>query len=88
MVRKCHNHILQTNTRQHEEETQITVGHITIKVKQPATKEMLYRDLSFNAEWIKGDHKVGMTLSKQIIIGYLEKRTSNKTDCLSRDSFL
>ena len=49
---------------------------------------MLYRDLSCKTEWVKGDRKVGMTLSKQIIIGYLEKLTSNKSDCLSRDSFL
>ena len=43
---------------------------------------MLYRGLSCNTEWIKGDRKVGMTLSKQIIIGELEKLTSNKSDCL------
>ena len=49
---------------------------------------MLYRDLSCNTGPIKSDHKIGMTLSKQIIIGYLEKLMSNKSDCLSRDSFL
>ena len=37
MVKKYHSHRLQTNTRQHEKETQRTTGHITIKVKRPAT---------------------------------------------------
>ena len=32
---ECHNHRLQTNPRDHEEETQNANSHNTIKVKQP-----------------------------------------------------
>ena len=51
----------------------------------------MYRDSICNTEWIKRDRKpikAGMTLSKQIIIDYLEKLTNKKSDCLLRDSFL
>ena len=36
IIRKYHNHRLQTNTWHHKEDTQNTDSHNTIKVKQPA----------------------------------------------------